>query len=904
MALEVADIAAPATPASSDARALEKLAKVRAQELLPQLTLEEKIHLLGGLDFGRTSGAPRLGLPCLKTSDGPNGIRGGNVGLDVLLGFPFNLSNQPVIGSAFYPCTTALAASWSRETAELMGEGIGKDGWSKNVHLTLAPTINIVRDPRNGRGFECLSEDPLLTAEMASRWTSGCQDKSGVLVTLKHFVANECETDRHSSNVLCEPAALREVYMRPFELVIRDLRKRGKLSPASIMMAYNSLDGEPCSSNEFLLKQVLRREWNWQGAAMSDWFGTYKGVESLNRGLDLEMPGGPVHRRLDNVKKQLASGDLKEGTIDERATRMLEMIVLAKLVCKGSKLFTEDDLTQDIDARSPADAQRDAEIRRIGAEACVLLKNEEQVLPIDEKRVKKIVLIGEPAKHPLSAGGGSASMPAYKYVSALAAFREVLPDVAIEWHQGCKLSAHLGAPSTEQLGGKALSFTWHRYEVVTGAVEPKAFFTSKHEIPQLHGFLGGYQPDTDFVAIRGSFDLTPSTSGDHQISLECFGTCNVTVSDASGMLAEWKQKGEIDVPTFMFNPAKIREKHTLSMTAGQAATVKFEYRTPNAVSGHLPLRKQAFRFGFAEAVDSDAIIQEAVKAAAEADVAIVFTGTGPEYESEGNDRKDIVLPARQNDLVSAVAKGAPGRTVVVNASGTAVAMPWADEKGVASIVQAWFGGEESGNAIADVLLGKREPGGRMPMTFPKKIQDHPSFGNFPTSDHVDKEKHGRAPVEYKEGTLYGHRWFEDKKIEPLFWFGQGLSYTTFDTKIASQSGELTSDAASAVILKVAVSNTGSRSGKHLVQVYNVGTSTQAEPRRLVAFADVSDVPAGETKMVALDIDRQALARWQVGEAQWRAASGTHKFVIAYSSDPADTHTLPFEIEVKENITWL
>lgn len=711
--------------------------------------------------------------------------------------------------------------------------------------MILAPTINLIRDPRCGRSFEAFSEDPLLTGELALAWVRGAEDDEGILVTLKHLVGNECETNRHGSNVIVDKDVLSDVYLRPFEIVIR-----AKPDVGAIMMGYNSIKGEPCSSHSTLIRDVIRRDWSYEGVVMSDWFGTYKNAESLHAGLDLEMPGPANHRTVENVRKLLESKQIEERHIDEAAARMMRLVSRAKHLAKehGYRLFTEEEKDKDVETSAPDDETMRSDAVEIGTAACVLLKNEDQLLPIepDRQHIKRVVLIGEPAKSPALTGGGSAALNPHRVVAPLDAIRAHLEQnhaqVSVEWRPGCEVRPCIPDPLIdEHLEGKPIDFAWH--DVGSGEL----LHSESHSLPQYRGFLGGFQPRSSAFEIRAEFNMTASTSGEHRISLQAFGSLSLHLSGPA--LAEdcvWEYKGESVTPAMMFDPRKRLETRRFPITAKRRLHVRLCYRPPAHPIMALPGgHSAAFRLGFQEASDERKPIDEAAAAAAQADVAIVFTATGAAFESEGIDRTDIALPCRQDELVAAVAKAAPGRTIVVNASGSAVTMPW--EKDVGAILQAWFGGQEVGQSICNALfaIDGNGPSGRLPMTWPRDLQDHASFANFPTS--------GGHPVDvrYEEGHLYGHRWYEARDIQPLWWFGHGLSYTTFCVK-ALESADDT--------VKVLVENIGGRPGRNTVQVYAL--STKGDARQLVGFGVTGRLQPDECETLHIDIEPSSPAEPQ------------------------------------------
>ncbi|KAH8548971.1 glycoside hydrolase superfamily [Umbelopsis sp. PMI_123] len=863
---------------------------VDIEAVFQKLTLDEKIQLLAGIDMWRTVSYPEKGLPYVKVTDGPNGARGG---ADVL---------DSTVTAALFPAPAAVGATWDVEMATLMGKGIAQDSRSKKAHVSLAPTINIQRDPRGGRSFESYSEDPILTGDIGAAWIEGCQGQ-GVLATPKHFIANECENKRRHASSEVEEAPLREIYLRPFQRAIRNLRQKGLAEPGCIMTSYNRLNGISCSEDERLLKGILREEWGYDGMVVSDWYGTYS-VNGIKAGLDLEMPGPTLHRSIEQVYEAIKAGKVSEADIDARVHRVLQ------LVSKVDQQLLANDPPLDFCA-TPAEEnevglQNDeisASIRKIATEAMIVLRNNGNLLPLEPTKAggqKKIAFIGHPAVEAIQSGGGSANLSPQYRTPPLDGFKDVLKelgsaadDVEVMYAEGCQFHTTPPPATAEVLGHEKIKLEW--YSGISKVGENDVPFTvteldtvswNQHtDLPE--GIQAPY-------VVRVSYTLTPTTTGHHTISLQAYGKAVVKVGEDI-----WQYASEEDPQEYFVAMDRNRRNKQFTLEGGKPNLIVMDYTSFIEDDLVTAARHMTFRMGFEEYYDDEKKLNEAIEVAKNADVAVVFVGTGSEYESEGYDRDDIKLPRLQNELIVAIAAAQPN-TVVVNLTGSAVEMPWIDD--VPAVLQAWFPGQECGRAIADALLGLGSgggPSGRIPSVWPKKIEDHPSYGNFP--GHWESEERGIV-VYYKEGLFGGHKWYEEKQIEPLFWLGYGLSYTTWERELVSVEGALTPEGGR-VTVNVRVQNTGSRVGKDVIQIYVKPTNAAGRPKRaLVAFTKVTLQP-GEAKTVSLVLDQEAVSYWNEGQkGHWKVDKGSYEIVLANSASPRDevaSHT----INVDQEWTW-
>ncbi|KAL2817127.1 glycoside hydrolase superfamily [Aspergillus granulosus] len=781
------------------------------ESLLRTLSLEEKISLLSGQGPFETRAIPGK-VPSVKVSDGPNGARGaGFVG---------------TVSAACFPAASCLAATFNADLARRVGEALGEEADSKGVRCLLAPTVCNHRHPLGGRNFESFSEDPLLTGILASQVVQGIQSK-GISATIKHFVGNEQETERKRVNTLISERALREIYLHPFEITVKEAK------PWAVMTAYNKLNDEHCDSSKYLLKRVLRGEWGWDGLVMSDWGGTNSSAGSINAGVELEMPGPGRFRTVPAVLEDIEKGRVSETTIDGRVCALLRFL---------ERVGAFQDSFQKVEQEIDKEEHRQL-IREVSGRGAVLLKNN-GILPLSKAEVsgKRVALFGF-AKTALAHGGGSAAVKAFYKVTPWAALQEAYGGTAeITYAKGAHTDRFL-PPVTGDGKGRII----------------------------------------EFVA-----DLTPLKTGPHYFGISGVGRTQLFVDEN----LVYEQPGQTaDEMGFIFGlQVEGVAKHTL--IAGTVYRVRIR-TMPGAAAGGLKVLagRPGFRFGMAVAAEHDAdLLAEAVNVAKDADYAIVFTGHTEQWETEGQDQVSFNLPMNgsQDMLVSAVAAVNP-TTIVVNSTGVPVAMPWVDS--VAAVVQAWFGGQEAGASIADVLTGAVNPEGHLPVTFPKKLEDAPAYDNFPGT-YVE----GHPTVKYEEDIFVGYRHYDRlPKDKVNFPFGHGLSYSTFDYNMLKPI-EKHEDQLS---ICVRVKNTSSIAGGTLVQIYaGPATLSPSYPvKSLVGFARVMLEP-GESQTVTLSIALRHLAYFDEQINKWVVRAGSYLFTLGRSvADPIETAILLIEKEL-------
>ncbi len=793
-------------------------------QLLAQLTLEEKIALIAGADAWHTVAIPRLGIPAIKVTDGPNGARGA--------------SRNGVHTSACFPIGVAIGATWNLNLVRQIGEALAEETQDKGAHILLAPTVNMHRSPLAGRNFECFSEDPYLTGTLAAAYINGLQSR-GVGACIKHFVCNDSEFERFSMSSDVTERPLREIYLRPFEIALREAR------PWTIMSAYNRLNGTWASENRRLLVEILKGEWGYDGMVMSDWYGTYS-ERAVSNGLDLEMPGPARWLNRERVEAALERGELSAAELDDKVRRVLRTI---ERVGGFAQPHPAPERANDRPAHR-------ALIRRAGTEAIVLLKNEGQVLPLNASQPQTIAVIGANAYWAAIMGGGSSEVAPHYTVTPLQGIKaRVGSQTTVEYAIGCPIfrrlpspeSAWLRLPGSERQGVRLDYFTNLDLSGAPARIEYLSTFDASWFGDQIEDL-----PTPTFSA-RLSSELFPPTSGRYQIGLACAGQARVWLDDEL-VLDAWNKE--------VMDAGDIRQTITLSRDRYYRLTV--EYRWP--IAGNW----RNVQVGLLPEYAGDPIA-EAVELASRANVAIVFAGLTKEWESEGFDRESMDLPGQQNELIQRVAAANP-RTIVVLNAGSPLTMPWLNE--VAAVAYAWYLGQEAGNAIADVLFGEADPGGRLPTTFPKRLADNPAYLNYPGEN---------GHVLYGEGLFVGYRYYDRKGIEPLFPFGFGLSYTEF----AYDNLRLSRDVIAAdesLTVSVDVTNIGSRPGVEVVQLYvrDVAARLVRPDKELKGFAKIALQP-GETQTVTLPITPEALSYYDPAQPGWVVEAGTFEALIGRSA---------------------
>ena len=799
----------------------------RVEAILAKMTLEEKIDMLGGTDGFFVRDLPRLSLPKLKMADGPVGVRN------------------------FGPATAmaggvSLAATWNPELAERVGTEIGRDARAKGVHFLLGPGVNIYRAPMNGRNFEYFGEDPFLASRVAVGYIRGVQSQ-GVSATVKHFMANNSEFDRHDSDSVVDERTMREIYMPAFEAAVKEARV------GAVMDSYNLVNGEHASQNRHILTEVARGEWGFDGLMMSDWFATYDGVAAANGGQDLEMPSGAFMNRKTLVPA-VEQGKVTTATIDEHVRRIL----------RTAARFGWLDRDQ-TDASIPRFNQQGRRVALQGArEGMVLLKNDGNLLPLDRKRLKTILVVGPDAYPAVPVGGGSARVEPFAAVSFLEGLSNALGSNAnVLYHRGTPTLSELAESTEFKTSGDASAQPGLRVEYFKEDLKGDAVVTRTERYVNFGRDSGNRTtfPDGTLSSRRTGF-YTPAAAGEYDIFTESTG-------EDGG-----------------FHRLYVDDKLVVD-----------NWQTSRTLSGHVTLRLDArphkfvleqrgrsgwlgTRLKMGVLRHGTAVAEEAKRMASKADVVVVAAGFAPETESEGADRT-YALPVGQDDLISAMAAANKNTVVVVTSGGGYDTSAWIER--VPALLQAWYPGQEGGTAFAEILLGDVNPSGRLPITFERRWEDNPAHDSYYPDGDTKR-------VVYKEGVFVGYRGYEKNNTKPLFPFGHGLSYTTFrysNLTVRPATSGASDSPMGLPLYEVSfdVKNTGSREGADVAQVYVGDThSKAARPlKELKGFSKVSLRP-GETRRVTIALDSRSFSYYDADARRWRADPGDFDILVGRSSE--------------------
>lgn len=786
----------------------------RVNELLSQLTLDEKLAMISGYKVYKSPGVPRLGIPEIKMTDGPIGTR--NDGK-----------------STAYPSEICLASSWDTSLANAFGVAQAHDGRARGDHIILGPAMNIYRVPIDGRNSEYMGEDPYLVGTMAAHVVQGIQSQ-GVVSTVKHYAANNQEYHRMTVSAQVDERTLREIYLRQFQIAVTQGH------PWAVMCSYNKINGTYSSANHWLLSDVLKGEWGYPGIVMSDWGATHDTLGPANAGLDLEMPGQEWFTPA-KLKPLIDSGKVSMETIDWKVRRILRMEVAMGFINSDRKIA-------DIPLDDPSSR---ATARKIAEEGIVLLKNQDDLLPLDRMKVKSIAVIGPNADPAITGCGGSSYVDPFNPVSSLKGIQNAAGGVEVSY-----------IPASEKNEIQAIMAHTMYVPLDNSTMGVKAeFFNGRdlsggpvvtRQMKKVDGHWGKKRTPapglaSDNFSARYTAKIRPAADGMYVFSLTSHEGSRLFI-DGEEVIDMWSSHGE--------QQDNIHRK----LKGGKTYDIRVEFFSawPNC----------GVQFGWGPA--RPLFTGEQAEKIAHADAAILCVGFNPQWESEGFDRT-YALPQDQNALIEKVEAMNPHTVVVINCGGNVEMAPWIDK--TAGLIQEWYPGEEGGAALADILFGNVCPSGRLPATFEKRWEDCAAYGNYPGKN--DK-------VDYKEGVFVGYRWFDAKGIEPRYPFGFGLSYTNFE--LSHLKIHKSKDYHGQILLTAEVKNTGHREGADVVQLY-VGQdhpSLPTPPRKLAGYERVNLLP-GETKTVHFWVSGSTLAYWHQGTNQWSTDPGNYHVWVGESS---------------------
>ncbi|MFJ3584256.1 beta-glucosidase [Streptomyces sp. NPDC090127] len=804
----------------------ETVREQAVETALGTLDLDTKTRLLGGQDMWSLPAVPEIGLRSIVMSDGPIGVRGVRWTAD-----------DP---SVALPSPTALAAAWDPALARRAGRLLAQEARRKGVHVLLAPTVNLHRTPLGGRHFEAYSEDPYLTGVIGTGYVQGVQD-GGVGTTVKHFVANDAETDRFTVDNKVAPRPLRELYLAPFEAIVKNAR------PWGIMTAYNQVNGVTMTEHHELVHEVLRGEWGFDGVNVSDWMAARSTTGDIEGGLDVAMPG-PQTVYGAALAAAVRAGEVEESAVDAAVRNVLRLAARVGALEGAPPVVAEP----------PAAIDGDALAREIAARGIVLVRNEGAALPLAAGST--VALSGAAARDARVLGGGSAQVFPDHTVSPLDGLTAALPDGTLTFTVGADPSDEL-TPAEQGFTLRAVCRDADGTVLGEGTLPNGQVQWIGDDLPAgvTHGTLHS-------IEVTGAF--TPRESGEHSFGTRGLGAFSLSVAGESVFDGVQVMGPETD-PFEAFFGAPV-ERARVALTAGETVEVSLLHTLDKEFAAPLP----AVMFSFVHLGprrDPDELIAEAVEAARAADTAVVVVATTERVESEGFDRKDLALPGRQDELVRAVAAANPNTVVVVNA-GSPVEMPWRED--VAAVLLTWFPGQEGGAAVADVLTGAAEPGGRLPTTWPVALADVPVTEVTPTEGELS----------YDEGVFIGYRAWDKTGATPAYAFGHGLGYTTW----SYDSLEVTPTEAT-----VRLTNTGTRTGREVVQIYLAPTADGVErpARWLAGFASVEAGP-GESVETVIPLPARAFEIWDEERTGWTRVTGTYEVRAAHAlTDTRLTATL-------------
>jgi beta-glucosidase len=697
----------------------------RVNDLLSKMTTEEKIDYIGGYNDFYIRPIDRLGVPQIKMSDGPAGVR--NYGK-----------------TTAYPAGICMASTWNRELLYQTGQAFGSDARARGVHILLAPGVNINRSTLCGRNFEYSSEDPFLSGKLATEFIKGVQSKK-VIATVKHFAGNNQEWDRFNVSSDIDERTLHEIYLPAFELAV----KEGNVG--SVMNGYNLLNNEYCSHNDYLNNQVLKGKWGFNGFVMSDWGGTHDAIAAANGGLDLEMS------RADNINRTnlipaLNNGTVKMSVIDDKVRRILR------------KLFEFGffDINQ-TDSTIPLDNPESSKIAlQVAREGFVLLKNKDNLLPLDRTKINNILVVGANA-NAIPAGGGSSNTSYFHSVNVLNGIKTVYGNAAnVNYSAG--LSSDYSSLYKNSVFACAKNFVnnadiaqifattpeqglWAEYfDNKTLSGTPKYSGIEK----QVNNSWSVYPPilglPSDNFSVRWTGAITSTISGLYKFVAAGDDGYRLYVDDVL-VIDGWKDQGTTVMTTSIALEANTSYKIRLEYyEAGGQADIKFGYSSPIDLS-----------------------TTELGTFTKNADVVIVCVGFNSTTEQEGHDRP-FELPSDQEETLKYVSENNPNTIVVINAGGNVATAAWINN--VKGFLHSWYPGQEGGTAVAEILFGLTNPSGKITTSFEKRLEDNPTFNSYHDPNNDKK-------VEYTEKLMVGYRYYDTKNVEPLFPFGFGLSYSTF-----------------------------------------------------------------------------------------------------------------------------
>lgn len=786
----------------------------RVSDLLSKMTLEEKVDFINGKDWMYTKPIPRLGVPSFKMTDGPTGT---------------NTHGK----STAYPASILTAATWDNALNYRLGEALGNDCRSRNVNFLLAPGVNIARAPMAGRNFEYLGEDPFLSSSLVVSYITGVQSK-GVVATVKHFAANNEEYDRNNISSDIDERTLREIYLPAFKAAVQ------KANVGAVMNSYNLVNGVQASHNNYLNNVILKEQWGFKGILMSDWGGVHDGLAAFKGGTDLEMPGN-AFMKPEVLLPAFKRGEITEAMINEKVSRILR-------ICFTYGFFDRPQLIESIPNDDPASAAVALDLARGGI---VLLKNQNNILPLNVSKIKKIAVIG-PNGDTYNTGGGSSRTTPFHSVSTFEGLKKLAKNVEVNYT--------MGIPSLNSLASKSVFYTDSSLKTVGLTAE---YFNNKNLEGKPNGVRVEKIIDNEWVQTPGiegigqdNFSarytgiIKPTKTTNYKFTVQGDDGYRLWVNGEK-VMDLWKEQSPI-----------ITNK-MIQLEAGKEYDIKLEYFESGGDA--------SIRFAWYEPTDEN--YNDAIKLASESDVAVVCIGFNLQIEHEGSDRPFELLEMGET-LIDKVTKANPNTIVILNAGGNVHMTNWLPK--VKGLVHAFYPGQEGGTAVSEILLGLVNPSGKLPVSFEKEWADNPTNKNY-----YDADNDMRVP--YKEELMLGYRYYDTKKVQPMFPFGFGLSYTTFDYSNLKVEVKQTNPKIAATVT-FDIKNTGKTAGAEVAQLYvsDLVCPVIRPAKELKGFSKVF-LKAGETKKVTIDLDEAAFSYFKTAQKAFGYDAGEFGIIIGSSS---------------------
>lgn len=809
----------------------KKSTSQRVNDICKLMTLEEKAGFLCGADDWHFKGVERLGIPPLQVTDCGHGVT-----------IVYDKSGNWVGFASCFPTAVSQAATWNRTLIQQVGSAIAREARATGSSILLAPMVNIKRFPLNGRNYETFSEDPLLTGEMATAFIQGAQSEH-IGTVIKAIAANNQQAHQESLVVNLDERTLQEIYLPGFRIPVE------KAKPWGIMTAYNGINGERCSASKHLLQEIVKRDWKYNGFIVSDWRAV-KDVSSITSGLDIEMPGPGKFMTKENVLKAINDKKLTIKELNNKVKRILFAYVQSGLLDADKSALKAELNTE----------KHRILARKVSEEGIVLLKNDNKLLPLNLSNIRKLAVIGPNASVARLGGGGSASVSPFYAISPLEGLRKLCgPTTEIIFQEGCGLDGNPSVIDNQYLrtfqdgistsGLKAEYFNNRNLEgkATLTCIDDKVDFSWGWANPK-PGIRGGS------YSVRWAGQIIPPVTGDYKLGISAAECGYRLFINGKLEVDEWDTGGKDNFESH-FNASN--RQISLRLNKEEAVDVKIEF--------YKRMNRNFIRLEWD--IPGNNSIELAKKAAKESDAVVLFAGLSNFFEGGSNDRKDILLPEVQNKLITEVASMNPN-TVVVLINGSAVAMPWVNN--VHAIVEAYYPGQEGGNAIAEILTGMVNPSGKLPETFPKKLSDNPAFLNYPG---INNE------VNYAEGIYVGYRYYDTKKTEPLFPFGHGLSYTEFqysDIRTIKKGRDW--------LVTFRLKNTGNADGAEVAQLYlKDNEATEDRPDKELKNFEKVFLRKGETQNISMIIEKNQLAYFSKRKNKWLIEPGTFDVLIGSSS---------------------